>query len=134
MPSHYTGLRQVFSPWRFALADGADPKSELIRATEHYTKLSARAGYEIPVPENLTNVIGYLLLRANRTSEAIVVFQTNAKAWPKSANVYDSLGEALEKAGQRAEARASYERAAQIGAEKNDPNLPTFRANAERLR
>lgn len=134
MPSHYTGLRKVFSPWRFALANGADPKSELMRATEHYTKLSARAGYEIPVPENLTNMIGYLLLRADRTSEAIAVFQTNAKTWPKSANVYDSLGEALEKAGQRAEARASYERAAQIGAETNDPNLAVFRQNAERMR
>ena len=134
MPSHYAGLRKVFAPWRFTPAQGADPKNELTRATEHFTRLSARIGYEIPVPENLTNLIGYRLLQANRLSEAIAVFRTNAKTWPKSANVYDSLGEAYERAGQIAEARASYERAAQIGAETNDPNLPVFRRNAERLR
>ncbi len=134
MPSHYLGLRKVFASWRFALDGRADPTHELKRAGEHYTRLSARVGYEIPVPENLTNVIGYRLMQLNRTNEAIAVFQTNAKAWPKSANVYDSLGEAYEKAGQIAEARASYERAAQIGAETNDPNLPVFRRNAERLR
>jgi predicted alpha/beta superfamily hydrolase len=134
MPSHYAGLRKVFAPWRFVIADGADPKTELMRAGEHYAKLSARAGYDIPVPENLTNLIGYRLLQANRTSEAIAVFQTNAKNWPKSANVHDSLGEAYEKAGQRAEARASYERAAEIGAETNDPNLHIYQRNAERLR
>jgi predicted alpha/beta superfamily hydrolase len=134
MPSHYAGLRKVFAPWRFVIVDGADPKTELMRAEEHFARLSARAGYEMPVPENLTNTIGYLLLRANRTIEAIAVFQTNARNWPKSANVHDSLGEAYEKAGQRAEARASYERAAEIGAETNDPNLPIYLNNAERLR
>ena len=134
MPSHYAGLRKVFAPWRFTPAPGADPKNELTRATEHFTRLSERIGYEIPVPENLTNLIGYRLLQANRISEAIAVFRTNTKNWPKSANVYDSLGEAYERAGQIAEARASYERAAQIGAETNDPNLPVFRRNAERLR
>jgi predicted alpha/beta superfamily hydrolase len=134
MPSHYAGLRKVFAPWRFALANGADPKTELMRASEHFTSLSARIGETIPVPENLTNLIGYRLLQADRTIEAIAVFQTNAKNWPQSANVYDSLGEAYEKAGQRAEARASYERAAEIGAATKDPNLPIFRRNAERLR
>lgn len=134
MPSHYTALRKVFAPWRFTLADGADPKKELTRANEHFDKLSARLGEKIPVPENLTNVIGYRLLQTNRTIDAIAVFQTNAKNWPQSANVYDSLGEAYEKAGQRAEARASYERAAEIGAATKDPNLPIFRRNAERVR
>jgi len=134
MPSHYAGLRKAFAPWRFALADGADPKTELMRATEHFGRLSARLGETIVVPENLVNLIGYRLLQANRNAEAIVVFQTNAKNWPQSANVYDSLGEAYEKAGQRAEARASYERAAEIGAATKDPNLPIFRRNAERLR
>ncbi len=134
MPSHYAGLRKVFAPWRFSLVNGADPKTELMRASEHFARLSTRLGETIVVPENLTNILGYLLLRANRTSEAIAAFQTNVKNWPKSANVYDSLGEAYEKAGQMAEARASYERAAEIGAQTNDPNLAVFRQNAERVR
>lgn len=134
MPSHYAALRKVFAPWRFTPVDGADPKNELTRATEQFTSLSKRLAYEILVPENLTNILGYRLLQANRTNDAIAAFQLNVKNWPKSANVYDSLGEAYEKAGHLAEARANYERAAQVAAETNDPNLATFRRNAERLR
>ena len=82
----------------------------------------------------MVNLMGYRLLRADRTADAIAVFQANVKNWPKSANVYDSLGEALEKAGRREEARASYERALEIGTQLNDPNVPVFRQNAERVR
>jgi predicted alpha/beta superfamily hydrolase len=134
MPSHYAALRKVFAPWRFTLTDGADPKNELARANKHFEKLSTQIGEKLPVPENITNLIGYRLLQANRTADAIAVFQTNVQTWPQSANVHDSLGEAYEKAGQRAEARASYERAAEIGAATKDPNLAIFQRNAERLR
>jgi predicted alpha/beta superfamily hydrolase len=134
MPSHYAALRKVFAPWRFIIADSADPKNELTRANEHFEKLSAQLGEKMPVPENLTNLIGYRLLRANRTADAIAVFETNVKNWPQSPNVHDSLGEAYEKAGRREEARASYERAAEIGTATKDPNLAIFRQNAERLR
>lgn len=134
MPSHYAALRKVFAPWRFALTDGADPKQELARATEHFAKLSGRLGYEIKPPENLVNVLGYRLLGADRTADAIAVFQANVKNWPRSANVYDSLGEALEKAGRKDEARTSYETALKVGTETNDPNVAVFRQNAERVR
>ena len=134
MPSHYTALRKVFAPWRFALANGADPKQEFARATDHFAKLSKRLGYETLPPENLVNIIGYRLLAADRTADAIAVFQANVKNWPKSANVYDSLGEAYEKAGQRAEARGNYEMALKIGTERNDPNVAVFRENAERMK
>lgn len=133
MPSHYAALRKVFAPWRF-VPSAADAKEELARANAHYANLSRRLGYEILPPENLVNLMGYRLLRADRTAEAIAVFETNVKNWPKSANVYDSLGEALEKAGRRAEARASYERALEIGTRLNDPNVAVFRQNAERVR
>jgi predicted alpha/beta superfamily hydrolase len=134
MPSHYTALRKIFAPWRFAIANGADLKQELARATEHYAKLSTRLGYQILPPENLVNTIGYRLLQADRTDDAIAAFQANVKNWPKSANVYDSLGEAYEKAGRRSDARGSYEMAVKIGSETNDPNLAVFRQNAERVR
>jgi len=133
MPSHYAALRKVFAPWRFAIADGADPKQEFTRAGEHFAKLSSRLGYAILPPENLVNAIGYRLLQSDRTGDAITVFQANVANWPRSANVHDSLGEAYERAGRRAEARASYERAVTIGTETKDPNLAIFRQNAERM-
>jgi uncharacterized protein len=133
MPSHYAGLRKVFSSWRFVHSENVDHR-ELGRAVEHYAQVSKRLGYEVLPPENLMNFIGYRLLRADRTADAIAVFETNAKNWATSANVYDSLGEAYEKAGRKAEARASYEKALKIGTEKNDPNVTIFRQNAERVR
>lgn len=133
MPSHYAALRKVFASWRFTHSDTVEAR-ELPRAVEHYAKLSTRLGYEVLPPEHLLNFIGYRLLRANRTADAIAAFQTNARNWPKSANVHDSLGEAYEKAGRRAEARASYEMALKIGTETNDGNVPVYRQNAERVK
>lgn len=133
MPSHYAGLRKVFEGWRFPVTQAEDPKTLLNRATEHFAKLSKRAGYEVLVPENLVNQIGYRLLQAGNVTESIEVFRRNVALYPKSANVYDSLGEALERAGQLAQAKESYERAAQIGTDTNDANLPIFRQNAERV-
>lgn len=133
MPSHYAALRKVFAPWRFTHSATVDAR-ELPRAVEHYAKLSTRLGYEVLPPEHLLNFIGYRLLRAGRTADAVAAFQTNARNWPKSANVHDSLGEAYEKAGRKAEARASYEMALKIGTETNDGNVPVYRQNAERVR
>jgi len=43
------------------------------------------------------NALGYQLLAANKTKEAIDIFKQNVKDHPASWNVYDSLGEAYEK-------------------------------------
>ena len=40
------------------------------------------------------NAVGYQLLNENKIDEAIVVLNLNTAAFPKSANAYDSLGEA----------------------------------------
>jgi tetratricopeptide (TPR) repeat protein len=49
--------------------------------------------------ESQINWIGYQLLGRKRYSQAIKVFEVNAVHFPKSSNVYDSLGEAYIKAG-----------------------------------
>ncbi|HEX2832231.1 MAG TPA: alpha/beta fold hydrolase [Thermoanaerobaculia bacterium] len=133
LPSHYDALRRIFAPWRFTLPAGADPRTLYAKAEAHYASVSKRAGYSMPIPEVLTNAIGYQLLGAGHHDQAIEVLRRNVEAYPHSANVYDSLGEALEKSGKLEEARASYERAWQRGKETNDPNTPVFQANYERL-
>jgi cytochrome c-type biogenesis protein CcmH/NrfG len=45
---------------------------------------------------------------------AIEVFRLNAEEYPRSANVYDSLGEAYTAAGNIAEAIRNYERSLQL--------------------
>lgn len=44
--------------------------------------------------EGAINSLGYTLLNAKKTKEAIEVLKLNVEAFPKSANVYDSLAEA----------------------------------------
>jgi hypothetical protein len=57
------------------------------------------------------NAYGYELLQGGHVDEAIGVFQSNAKKYPESWNVYDSLGEALAIKGDSAAARTQYEKA-----------------------
>lgn len=133
LPSHLAGLKKIFAPWRFTFDRTADPKTLLARATDHYARVSKRAGFAVPIPETLVNQFGYLLLARNDFDAAIDVFRRNVELYPSSANVYDSLGEALEKAGRIDAARESYSRAAAIGEQIKDPNTNVYKANAERL-
>jgi uncharacterized protein len=131
MPSHYAGLRKVFAPWRFAL--NGDPATLYPRARAHYANLSKRAGFTVPIPEQTTNFIAYQLLQAGSVPEAIEVFKANVTAYPASANVYDSLGEAYERAGDRQRAKENYARAAEIGKKINDPNTGIYERNLQRV-
>ena len=130
MPSHYYGLRKVFEGWQV----GGDVASTGASAIEsHYKTLSAKFGYSILPPELLMNQAGYQLLAAGKMDEAVAVFKSNVERYPNSANVYDSLAEAYEKNGKLELARPNYEKAAQLGAQYNDPNLQVYKTNFERV-
>ncbi len=133
LPAHFTALKKVFEPWRFVIAPDADVRTLFQRARAHYETLSKRLNYTIPVPEPTANLIGYRLLQAGLRVEAVEVFKANVATYPKSANVYDSLGEAYEKSGELARARESYERAASIGKDTGDPNTRVYEANRDRV-
>ena len=68
-----------------------------------------------------------------KMDEAIAVFKSNVERYPHSANVYDSLAEAYEKSGKLDLARPNYEKAVELGAQNNDPNLQLYKNNFERL-
>jgi hypothetical protein len=68
-------------------------------------------------PEADVNALGYRMLRSGRVSVANAVFRLNTRVFPMSANVWDSLGEALLAADRRDEAIASYRRALEIDPE-----------------
>jgi tetratricopeptide (TPR) repeat protein len=56
------------------------------------------------------NSLGYELLEARRFDAAIAILELNAREHPRSANVYDSLGEAYLLAGQKERAARTYRR------------------------
>lgn len=73
----------------------------------------AQADAEIPV-----NSLGYELMAAKRLDQAVEVLKLNAAAFPRSANAFDSLGEAYRTKGDRESAIRSYEKALEL-----DPNM-----------
>lgn len=60
--------------------------------------------------EGAMNLLGYRLLNQNKITEAIEIFRLNSGEYPESFNVYDSLGEAYMKNGERELAIKNYER------------------------
>ena len=74
------------------------------------------------------NAAGYQLLRDGNVPAAIGVFQMNVKLYPRSANVYDSLGEALERADKKEEAITNYRKALSL-----NPDLRSSRDALRRL-
>jgi len=64
--------------------------------------------------EFLLNSLGYRLLRADRTEDAIVVFELNVAEYPDASNPYDSLGEAYLAAGDTARAIVNYEKSVEL--------------------
>ena len=58
--------------------------------------------------ENNINEVGYKLLEEKKFEDAIDLFKKNVKLYPKSSNVYDSLGEAYMKNGDKELAIKNY--------------------------
>ena len=65
----------------------------------------------IVIPEAQLNLLGYVHLQAGRTIQAIQLFRLNTMLYPKSANTYDSLGDAYLANGQNELALRSSEKA-----------------------
>ena len=68
----------------------------------------------LPDPESRVNTLGYSLLSAKRISEAIVIFEVNARTHPNSWNAYDSLGEAYVNARDKQHALDAYRKSVEL--------------------
>jgi len=63
------------------------------------------------------NNLGYQMLGEGKTAEALELFRQNVKEHPQSWNVWDSLAEGLEKAGDAKGARENYQKALALAPE-----------------
>lgn len=91
-----------------------------------YRAFKSNPAHKYAQTEATINRVGYFLLNANRTDDAIEIFKLNVEAYPQSANVYDSLAEAYEKKGDKQKALENYHKALSV-----DPN---FRSSAEAVK
>lgn len=64
--------------------------------------------------EHQMNALGYRLINNNKLPEAIAVFELNVAGHPDSFNVYDSLGEAYMKNGDKEKAISNYKKSIEL--------------------
>ncbi|REJ77313.1 MAG: alpha/beta hydrolase [Acidobacteria bacterium] len=102
-------------------------------AEEHFSKISEKVGWTLPVPESVINTFGYEALSRDKTDEAIKFFRRNVRENQYSANAWDSLADGLEKKGDLKEAAASARKAATLAREFDLPNREYFERHAKEL-
>ncbi len=78
--------------------------------------------------EGIANSVGYHMMNSKKTEDAILLFEANVAAFPKSWNVYDSLGEAYMAAGNKEKSIANYKKSLEI-----NPNNAYGKAALEKL-
>jgi CubicO group peptidase (beta-lactamase class C family) len=89
-------------------------KSPVAEAIARYKALKATKANEYDFSEVELNRVGYRLLGAGRTADAIEIFKLNVEMFPTAANPYDSLGEAYLASGNKEQALANYRRALEL--------------------
>ena len=77
------------------------------------------------------NALGYIFLQNGKIKDAIELFKLNTIAYSNSSNVYDSLGEAYLKDGQKDLALKNYEKALELNPNNNNAKqvLKEFKGN-----
>jgi tetratricopeptide (TPR) repeat protein len=73
-----------------------------------------KSGSDLYFDEPSFNAMGYYLMNRDKLSDAIEVFKLNVEMFPKSFNVYDSLGEAYMKAGNKKLAVKNYKKSLEL--------------------
>jgi len=103
-------------------------------AEKHFEEVSNKAGYIIPVPEDVINNFGYEALNNGNIQEAMGFFKLNIEQNPNSANAFDSMADAYEEAGMWDEALKSSERAVELANKYGDPGLNNFIKHSNRIK
>jgi len=89
-------------------------KSGIEAALKKYREIRSDADNKLYFDENEFNTLGYRLMDKGQVKEAIEIFKLNVGMYPKSANVYDSLGEAYMNDGQKELAIQNYEKSLKL--------------------
>lgn len=78
------------------------------KALEGYLAIKKKDSLDSSIDEKYLNSLGYKTLREKNFELATAIFKINVALYPKSSNVYDSLGEAYMKSGDTVKAIENY--------------------------
>lgn len=87
---------------------------KITEAVTLYQKCKIENPNDLGLSENQLNRKGYRYMGHQRFKEAIAIFKLNVEFYPKSANCYDSLGEAYMKNGQKNLAIINYSKSLEL--------------------
>ena len=89
---------------------GAFTSGGVEAAIKQYRELREREPNGYDFGEEELNNVGYYLIGMKKYRDAIAILKLNVEMFPKSANVYDSLGEAYMDDGEKELAMQNYEK------------------------
>ncbi len=103
-------------------------KADLLKKTNHDAEADALMKEALAMAtENELNTYGYQLLNQGQHDKAIEIFILNTQRFPKSANVWDSLGEGYATKGDKKNAIANFKKSLSLNPPEN------VRANSEKF-
>lgn len=94
--------------------------SGLRAAARKFKRMRSDDEDDVYFDEGEFNALGYRLMGQEKFEEAILVFSWNVELNPRSANAYDSLGEAYMKAGMRKQAVENYRKSLELNPENDN--------------
>jgi tetratricopeptide (TPR) repeat protein len=99
-------------------------------AEKQYHDLKAAQPTAYNFDERELNTLGYDFIRAKKFKDAIRILQLNVEAYPKSSNVYDSLGEAYMDDGNKPLAIVNYQKSLDLNPKNHGAVLALQKLNA----
>jgi pimeloyl-ACP methyl ester carboxylesterase len=113
VPKHIMGIK--FRPGSFAEIMRSAARTGEESAWKAFQSFAANPMHRYVTGEERTiNRLGYALLQEKDPSSAVVLFKLNAKAYPDSANAWDSLGDGYEATNDIQDARMAYARSVEL--------------------
>lgn len=110
--SEYDVLRFMFGFYRLPLDA---PYLTVDKVVDHYKNVSKKLGYTLLPPEGMVNEVGSYFMRDKNYDQAFGFFNLNIRNYPKSQNVYGSMGEYYAAVADKRNAIEFYKEALTLG-------------------
>ncbi len=131
----YDGMEELFAGWELRYeADGADLPLDLAMIEAHAAKLSRTYGFPVKLNAYAIDTLAGRLLEKKDFEAAIDLLQKAVGDFPLNADLRQSLGDALAKAGRPDEAARAYREALDISLNDENTYVDPLQRYRESLR